>query len=215
MPLINGTYYMNPQYGLGLERAKAADADFRRLNGESGPSWLDHFLGFLPTAAEQTRERGRKQAQEHAQSDRTSDETVGNVTYNETAGLRETSKTGKGSSQDLHEARVGTVGVLKNLDANGQKLGKPLTAPTHLTTQEAKAVRNYGPAKHTYEDSQTAASKASGDRNGPTHFYLDHGQPKPRWTKGKEPKQSYGPFRNDAGDGDVPKGAKVWIRVYD
>jgi hypothetical protein len=215
MPVINGRYYANPQYGRGLERARAADAESTRAHGEPKPSWHDHFLGLLPTAAEQTRDRGRKQFQEHPQSDRTSDETVGNVIYNETVGLRPTSKTGKGSSQDLHEARVGAGTVAKNLDANGQKLGKPLTAPTHLTTQEAKAVRSYGPAKHAYEDSQTAASKASGDRNGPTHFYLDHGQPKPRWTKGKEPKQSYGPFRNDAGRGDVPKGAKVWIRVYD
>jgi hypothetical protein len=144
-----------------------------------------------------------------------SDDAVGNLIYNETSGLRPTSETGEGSPQNLHEARVAAGTVAKTLDANGKKLGKPLTVATQITSKEAMAVRSYDPAKHAYEDSQTAASKASRDRNGPTHFYLDHGQPKPRWADGTTPKQSYGPFQNVAGGGDVPKRAKVWIRVYD
>jgi hypothetical protein len=54
MPLINGTYYMNPQYGRGLERAKAADAEVRSIRGEPEPSWLDLFLGLVtePPAAQ-------------------------------------------------------------------------------------------------------------------------------------------------------------------
>jgi hypothetical protein len=215
MPIINGTYYMSPQYGVGLERAKAADAEFRRVRGEREPPWLDHFLGLLPTAAEQARQSRRKQTQEQAQRERTTDETVGNIIYNETAGLRPTSNTEKGSSQDLHQARVRAADVIKNLDTSGKKLGTPLTAPTQLTTREAKAVANAGPARDAYEDSQTAARTASGDRNGPKQFFLDYGQPKPSFARGRKPKESYGPFRNAAGGGDVPKGKNVWIRLYD
>jgi hypothetical protein len=221
MPLINDRYYANPQYGSALERDRAADGEFRRAHGEPKPSWLDHFLGFAdgsdtnqakPSQPSQPR---KNQSQLQAKTKVVTDDRIGNLIYNETSGLRPTSETGKGSPQDLHEARVGAGTVAKNLDSKGQKLGKPLTAPTELTRKEAKAVRNYSPAKHAYEDSQAAASKASGDKSGPTHFYLDHGQGKPKWAEGKAPKQSYGPFRNDAGHGDVPKGAKVWIRVYD
>ncbi len=216
MPVINGKHYMNPQYGKALERDRIADEEHRRLHGEPEPSWLDHLLGFAEKpSTKQVEATQQKRSELQAQSQRVTDETIGNTIYNETSGLRPTSHTGKGSLQDLHEARVGTGTVSKTLDSNGQKLGKPLTASTQLTTQEANAVRSFDPAKHAYEDSRTAASEAVRDKNGPRHFYLDHGQSKPRWAEGKEPKQSYGPFRNDAGGGDVPKGAKVWIRVYD
>ncbi len=216
MPVINGRYYMNPQYGQALERDRSVDEEQRRVHGDPQPSWLDHFLDFAQTpGVKQAEPTQQKRSEMQAQTKKVTDETIGNLIYNETSGLRPTSHTGKGSLQNLHDGRVGTGTVSKTLDSNGQKLGKPLTASTQLTTQEAKAVRSYDPAKHAYEDSQTAASEAPRDKKGPRHFYLDHGQSKPRWAEGKEPKQSYGPFRNDAGGGDVPKGAKVWIRVYD
>lgn len=216
MPIINGRYYMNAQYGRALERDRLADEEHRRVHGEPEPSWLDHFLGFAQSGdvkhGEQAREKG---ADPQARRKRVSDDTIGNIIYNETSGLRPTADTGDGSPQNLHDARIGAGTVAKTLDTNGKRLGKPETAPTQLTHKEAQATRNGGAAKHAYEDSQAAARRASGDKNGPTHFYLDHRQSKPPWAKGKEPKQSYGPFRNTSGGGDVPKGAKVWIRVYD
>lgn len=216
MPAINGRYYMNAQYGQALERDRIADEEHRRAHGEPEPSWLDHFLGFAQKpSVKQAEQNQQNRSEMQAQTKRVTDETVGNLIYNETSGLRPTSDAGKGSSQDLHEARVGAGTVAKTLDANGHKLGAPLTVTTQITSKEGKAVQTYDPARHAYEDSQAAAKKASSDKNGPTHFYLDHDQRKPRWAEGKEPKQSYGPFRNVAGGGDVPKGAKVWIRVYD
>jgi hypothetical protein len=218
MPIINDRYYANPQYGRALERARASDEEYRRAHGEPQPSWLDHHLGFTdsaPTTQAKTARQNRSQPRQ--QTTKVKDETIGNIIYNETSGLRPTSETGNGngSPQNLHEGRVGAGAVVKTLDANGKKLGKPQTAATQLTNKELKAVRSFGPAKHAYEDSQTAASKAPRDKNGPTHFYLDHGPAKPKWAEGTTPKHSYGPFRNDAGGGDIPKGAKVWIRVYD
>jgi hypothetical protein len=216
MPLINDRYYANPQYGRAVERDRTADEEFRRAHGDAKPSWLDHFLGFAEkTDTKQTKQTQQNHSQGQAHAKGVTDDTIGNLIYNETAGLRPTSETGEGSPQNLHEGRVAAGTVAKTLDANGKKLGKPLTVTTQLTSKEAKAVRSYGPAIHAYEDSQTAASKATGDKNGPAHFYLDHGQPKPKWAEGTTPKQSYGPFQNVAGGGDVPKGARVWIRVYD
>jgi len=58
MPIINGRYYMNAQYGRGLERARAADEEARRLHGEPKPSWLDHFLGFVTQSA--TTQQGKE-----------------------------------------------------------------------------------------------------------------------------------------------------------
>jgi len=55
MPLVNGRYYMNAQYGLGLERARAEDEQQKRLHGEPEPSWLDHFLGLVETDADRAR----------------------------------------------------------------------------------------------------------------------------------------------------------------
>src|SRR4029077_5203928 len=45
MPMVNGRYYMNPQYGLALERDREAGAE----KGDQEPTWLDHFLGLVPT----------------------------------------------------------------------------------------------------------------------------------------------------------------------
>ena len=48
MPVINGRYYMNPQHGVALEKARAEEESLR-LNGAPQPSWLDRFLGLVPT----------------------------------------------------------------------------------------------------------------------------------------------------------------------
>lgn len=53
MPIINGRYYMNPQYGAALERARTADEESIRDYGMPQPSWLDRFLGLVPTDEEQ------------------------------------------------------------------------------------------------------------------------------------------------------------------
>jgi hypothetical protein len=53
MPIVNGRFYMNPQYVAALERARTADEDSIRANGAPQPSWLDRFLGLVPTGEEQ------------------------------------------------------------------------------------------------------------------------------------------------------------------
>ena len=43
MPVIGGRYYMNPQYGMAVERNRAADPP----EEDGKPSWLDQFLVFV------------------------------------------------------------------------------------------------------------------------------------------------------------------------
>jgi len=236
MPTINGGYYMNPQYGAALERARAADEESVRVNGIPQPSRLDRFLGFAPQAdlqhtynhtysdsdnialrqvsAGKKAEPQRSRSSSHESRPPADNSTVGNSVYNETSGLRPTAPSGAGSAQDLSDARAGLAGVIKNRDARGTAVGRG-TAPGQLTKSEAGAVKAYPPAMRAYDDSHAAAGKASGNPAGPQHFYLDSGRKKPDWAQGNEPKKSYGPFRNYAGHGDVHKGDEVRIRVYD
>jgi hypothetical protein len=149
MPEINGRYYMNPQYGRAVERERIADEEHRRVHGEPEPSWLDHFLGFAQKPRVTPAEPSQlKRSEMQAQTKKTPDQDIGNSIYNETSGLRPTTHIGKGSAEDLHDGRVGAGTVVKTLDAKGYNLGKPLTAPAHLTKGEEKAVRDYVPARH-------------------------------------------------------------------
>jgi hypothetical protein len=59
MPVINGKYYMNPQYGRALERDRTLDEEHRRVHGEPEPSWLDHHLGFAGDSSAQ--HQGKRQ----------------------------------------------------------------------------------------------------------------------------------------------------------
>lgn len=129
---------------------------------------------------------------------------TGNIVYNETGGLRPEQKDGSGSSQNLHDARVAVSDVIDNRKKAGVKGG---VASDSVSSKE----RN----NSQYKDAQSAASEAarSPDRTGgSTEFYLDYGQPKPSWANGTAT-TSYGPFRNAAGGGDVPKGADVRIII--
>ena len=154
----------------GLERARAANDEFVRVNGAPQPSWLDRFLGLVPTTDEQEqiyqrdsnssnilREKsGSGDPDELAAQNvpvsaqppgpRADDATVGNNVYNETSGLRPTSPTGAGSTQDLSNGRVALAGVTKNRDAAGTGVGNG-TAPGRLAKSEANATKTYPPAK--------------------------------------------------------------------
>jgi hypothetical protein len=141
------------------------------------------------------------------------DVTVGNSVYNESSGLRPTTETGSGSTEDLSKARVAMAGVVKNRHAAGHDVGDG-TAPGRLRDKEAEAVKTYPPSKSAYADAQAAAAKVSGDGSGPQQFFLDDGKNMPSWAKGKVPQESYGPFKNVAGHGDAPPGANITIRIY-
>ena len=131
-------------------------------------------------------------------------ERIGNIIYNETGGLRPETEEGSGSSQDMHNARVAIADVIDNRERAGAGGG---VASDQVGANERNTSQ--------YEDSQSAASEAANSSDvtgGSEHFYLDYGQGQPKWAVGKKT-TSYGPFKNAAGGGDVPRGADVMIII--
>ncbi len=131
-------------------------------------------------------------------------ERTGNIVYNETGGLRPETVGGSGSSQDLHDARVAIADVINNRANVG-------TAGGVASDQVGANERNTSQ----YEDAQSAASEAADSPDvtgGSKNFYLDYGQKAPSWAAGKQT-TTYGPFKNAAGGGDVPKGTDVKIII--
>ncbi|MGA7913585.1 MAG: RHS repeat-associated core domain-containing protein [Candidatus Acidiferrales bacterium] len=147
----------------------------------------------------------KKDAQESAQAQNTANShQVGNIVHNETGGLRPEAKEGSGSSQDLHNAKVAISDVVKNREKSGVNGG---VASDKVSSKERNTSQ--------YKDAQQAAAQAarSPDVTGSSkHFYLDYGEKAPSWAAGKET-TTYGPFKNAAGGGDVPKGAVVKIII--
>lgn len=215
MPFLSGRFYMNPAYGHAVERARGAEAGFDQHEPdqhEPDAHWVtidgNHVL------IHETQAGRQHHAPQHRGHVVESKAQIANRIYNETSGLRPTTRSGPGSAVDLHNARVYAGAVARNIDASGKPV--PI-APNQLSKDEVHAVTVYPPARAAYNDSLDAAQQAitGGDpTGGATHYYLDHGQPKPPWAVGKDPVASFGPFVNEAGGGDVPKGAKVTIRVY-
>lgn len=129
---------------------------------------------------------------------------VGNVVHNETGGLRPDTKQGSGSAQDLHNAKVAVADVVENRQKAGNNGG---VASDKVGANERRTSQ--------YKDAQQAASEAARSPDvtgGSIHFYLDYGQGQPKWAVGQGT-TSYGPFKNAAGGGDVPKGANVLIVI--
>lgn len=244
MPLINERYYMNPQYGAALERARLNDPEREFRNeflGPHTPHETDPVPGYdarqrepgirlladqQPNSANQRQHLSQHPAPQQTHPAQKSPQTTqepetpvqnANRVYNETSDLRPITKHGPGSAQDLHDARLYIAHVLENRETSG-KLG--IVAPENLRSKEVDAIHNYPPVKHAYNDSLKAAQGAASGVDptiGATHYYMDYGQAPPAWAAKKTPIKSFGPFRITSGQGGVhgpKKGGKVYIRVY-
>ncbi|MHB8526708.1 MAG: hypothetical protein ACYDD2_11195 [Candidatus Acidiferrales bacterium] len=234
MPFINGRFYANPLFGEGVERARDAESDDEfsdealRLGPDRSPEFADPLAkyGTVDDTAESefqvdsTQHHARtKQHPAHKKTHAAkpeSPEQNANRVYNETSGLRPTTRYGRGSAQDLHDARLYIAHALDNREAAG-RVG--IVAPKKLRPREADAIHTYPPAKQAYDDSRSAAQKAASSpdpTNGAKNYYLDYGQDPPPWAVGK-PIAVFGPFVNASGGAGVhnpKKGDKVHIRVY-
>lgn len=230
MPFINGRFYANPAYGEALERARGKQfrAEFgdglARFGGDS-PEFGDELTRYgggdvevEPVALQRHDAPGQHSA--HQQPHEVKPESPkqnANRVYNETSGLRPTTKHGPGSVDDLHTARLYIAHVLGNREATG-KAG--IVAPDQLPLREAHAIHTYPPAKEAYHDSLSAAQKAGSTPDptkGAKNYYLDYGQGPPPWAAGKKPIAVFGPFVNASGGGGMhnpKKGDKVHIRIY-
>jgi hypothetical protein len=130
---------------------------------------------------------------------------VANIVDNETAGLRPSSTLGSGSEQDLYNATIGLAHVVDNRKKAGMRRGVA-----------SDRVRNAERKTQQYRDAQTAVAEANASpdtTNGACNYVLDYGQKMPEWVARMETVQSFGPFVNQSGGGDVPKGAQVVIRI--
>lgn len=184
---------------------------FADLNGHiavHGECWTDSAgcaSGETPstTTNDQTGPPNTGTAQNQAQNT-TNTQQVGNIVHNETGGLRSETKEGSGSSQDLHNAKVAISDVVENRKKAGNNGG---VASDKVSSKEQNTPQ--------YKDAQKAAAEAAHSPDvtgGSKHFYLDYGQKAPSWAAGKDT-TTYGPFKNAAGGGDVPKGADVKIII--
>jgi hypothetical protein len=127
------------------------------------------------------------------------------IVLHETAGLRPSSTQGSGSPQDLHNATIGIAHVVDNRKNAGIHRGVA-----------SEKVRNAERKTQQYRDAQTAAAEANlspDTTNGARNYVLDYGQKMPKWVTKMQAVQSFGPFVNRSGGGDVPKGAQVMIRI--
>lgn len=195
MPFINGKFYANPAYGEALERAKGLDSQYAGSEKQT-------------VAASNRGKHGKQTAtQGHEKPKVENEAAIGNRVYNETGGLRPKAGAkpgGPGSAGDLHNARVAMSDVIENRERSGKYTG---VAPAKVKTMGRKT--------SAYGDSQEASAQTLGlpeVTGGSKNYYLDHGQPTPKWAIGKKT-TAYGPFNNAAGGGDVPKGADVRIIV--
>jgi len=137
--------------------------------------------------------------------DATPTQKIGNVVHNETSGLRSSSKEGAGSSKDLHDAKVAVAHVVANREKAGVNGG---VASDKVNSGEQKTSQ--------YKDAQSAASEASQQKDttgGAKNYVLDYGQKMPGWVGKMDATQSFGPFNNKSGGGDVTQGADVTIKI--
>jgi hypothetical protein len=117
MSVINGRYYANPQYGRALERARAANAESRRVHGEEQPSWLDHFLGLVgppspPLPPHPTPPRAAPEAYDDAKVNVLRVRQIANIVANENRDV----KPGKSSPQELQRAKIAQAHAIINAD---------------------------------------------------------------------------------------------------
>jgi len=202
MPFINGRFYANPAYGRALERA-------RRSN--SGGVWSEDFPEQGPGIAEEGSHRrdapqavphsGRAVHRKHHGTDdfdaATTSAGITNQIYNEAASLRPTSESGNGSDVDVQNARLAMAHVIHNRAQARRKGG---LASDELHPKEATAVKRFPSSAFDAYGASRHVSLVAGSPRDPTggaqFFYLDHGQPEPSWSAGKEPVAVFGPFRN-------------------
>ncbi|MGC1106973.1 MAG: hypothetical protein WA876_10570 [Candidatus Acidiferrales bacterium] len=209
MPFINGRFYANPVYGNAVENARDTDNQF---NGEAMRSDVgdgDDVPEIEPMSdsVQQPGVSEQRSGHKRNQTASKSPDQVTNSIYNETSGLRSITKRGPGSANDLSNARAYMASIAR--------FGKASVASDKLSPSETHAIKTYPPARAAYEDSQRAAHVAftGPDPGGATHFYLDDGRTPPAWAKGKKPAAVFGPFKNEAGGGDIRKGAIVRIVI--
>lgn len=201
MPFVNGKFYINPAYGRAIENARAAEELSHREEDEHWVT-IDHRHVLI---------RDTRRGTESKQPNRTihlplneKERRLAVIVFNETGGLTPNATTGKGSVADLHDARVTVAEVSERVIDSGHA---NRVAPDEIQAGLWKGLNDKNSAAiDSWNDSLSAARAAlasSETTNGATQFRLDSKNGTiPSWARGRQPSQTFGPFRN-AGGGDA------------
>jgi len=168
MPFINGRFYANPAHGRALERARRASSDgiwsedfpeqTRRLDGE-----ISQRRDAPQTASHSVRPLRRKHHGNDDYDAATTTDGITNQIYNESASLRPTRESGKGSDVDLQDARLAMAHVIHNRASAKRRGG---LASDELRPTEATAVKRFpSPAYDAYGGSRYGALVAASPRD--------------------------------------------------
>lgn len=228
MPFINGKFYANPAYGRGVEKARTADlvgrgdgqGEAELISAETHPQKATQS----PTVQRATQKPSTAKSKHHGDdyNPATTPEGVGNQIYNETAGLRPTSKsgTGPGTDWDMQQARKAMAHVIQNRATHKMQGG---LTNDQIDSRETRAIASVASAAYdAHGGSQAAAHDAARDAarqydptGGSLHFYLDDPKKKPpKWVNDAIPVAEFGPFQNVSGHGDVSRGEPVRIKIF-
>lgn len=213
MPLINGRFYMNPAYGHAVERARGAEATSNQhepQQQDANAHWvtidgrhvLIHETQGRRTPHGHQSQPGPRASIQFPSSER--ERRLAVIVFNETGGLTPSAQSGKGSAAGLHNAGVAAAEVSKRAIERGHA---NRVAPDELNTGLWQGLNDQNPAAiRAWNDSLSAARTALAGSNttqDATHFRLDAKTGTiPPWAQGRQPTQTFGPFRN-AGGGDT------------
>jgi len=218
MPFIDGRFYMNPAYGRAVERVRAASDQHELDHQHADAHWvtIDHRHVLIhETQSGRTPHGNESQPDPHGRIQFPSSESerrLAVIVFNETGGLTPSAKSGIGSAANLHDARVAAAEAANRAVKSGHA---NRVAPDELNTGLWQGLHDQNPAAvSAWNDSLSAARTALAGSNATedaTHFRLDAKTGTiPHWARGRQPAQTFGPFRN-AGGGDA---ATPTTRLY-
>lgn len=134
--------------------------------------------------------------------------------FNETGGLHPKSRSGNGSAEDIHKARIAIAEVAKRLRESGHaEQVAPAEGGMYTGLWKGLAEGNRASVS-SWNDSVSAARITLGGSNttgSAMHYRFDsRDEVVPSWAKGRTPSISFGPFANSGG-GDASSSPRLYV----
>jgi hypothetical protein len=215
MPIVNGNYYMNGEYGQGLEQARIGDA-FPGLADQSGSgnSWVDRLIDHLTTPRSATEPPPSPappemppEAYDDMKINQLTVRQVGNIVANENHDVTP----GDSSPEDLQNARIMQAHAVINADRRyGQSRDDRIhTAPAEVTPEleNSPQYQQALSAARTAFQQQLSGYDPMGGRMYFGNRFNEYLGPRKIGNSGKEMFHRFGPFRQGS--------QKVYTAVFD
>lgn len=239
MPVINGRYYMNPAYGAALERARSnSQSPLKPLLQSLESGSIRPMLDFWERSdSSEPPEPGSPPSRDLSEGD------IKFVPVVEQSASPKQGTHSSGPNEQEHKAQVGygeTAGLLPEKSPDAPPKAHPYDrhawdqnsvselqkARTHIMDISGRnsGVHRAKPGRDpisndVWNDNMNAAANSTGKLPGNYFFIRQEGAGPQRPHKNAgygqgTPIRTYGPFRN-VGGGDVPRGSKTYIDIYD